>query len=432
MSERPAQASAAGALFAALAMGCAVWAALLWSSVHKDPGVGGWLTGLFAGGFAGLIVTGMGAWLVMTYVVGTARKADHKAAEIPVDDEMAGVLAELEVARLRTVQAVNAGAVWRIPLTMTGALILWTGGQFTDEGTDLFDLLMLLTFGVVGGYFWASIELSTAYRQRYKEQVLPRLAAGFGKLAWRVAEPPLVELGRHRLFPDWDDCDADDEIYGEYRGLPLSIIEMKLTKGSGDDKRTVFSGLTCSVTLPRGLSGTTVVVPDRGILGNMSERLRGGPCQPVRLEDPGLRESLRSIWIGPDLGPRPADPGLHDTVHGAGGLRPLRRPGRPHPGQPAADGAGRPGPRPVRAPQLPQARSGSRGAGPAPRRYRRRAQGGRRRHRPRSGRGGCSPARNVRSLNDVRQNASTLSGEHFRRKSSELCLLGRVAAFSQK
>ena len=286
MSERPAQASAAGALFAALAMGCAVWAALLWSSVHKDPGVGGWLTGLFAGGFAGLIVTGMGAWLVMTYVVGTARKADHKAAEIPVDDEMAGVLAELEVARLRTVQAVNAGAVWRIPLTMTGALILWTGGQFTDEGTDLFDLLMLLTFGVVGGYFWASIELSTAYRQRYKEQVLPRLAAGFGKLAWRVAEPPLVELGRHRLFPDWDDCDADDEIYGEYRGLPLSIIEMKLTKGSGDDKRTVFSGLTCSVTLPRGLSGTTVVVPDRGILGNMSERLRGGPCQPVRLEDP--------------------------------------------------------------------------------------------------------------------------------------------------
>lgn len=73
--------------------------------------------------------------------------------------------------------------------------------------------------------------------------------------------------------------------------MSLSIVELKLTKGSGKNERTVFHGLTAAVTLPRGLSGTTVVVPDRGMFGNLAERLRGGPCEPVRLEDPAFEKA---------------------------------------------------------------------------------------------------------------------------------------------
>ncbi|MDZ4371237.1 MAG: DUF3137 domain-containing protein, partial [Phenylobacterium sp.] len=81
------------------------------------------------------------------------------------------------------------------------------------------------------------------------------------------------------------------EIHGDYRGLPLSIIELKLVRGSGKNRRTIFNGLTATVTLPRGLSGVTVVAPDRGLLGNLAERLRGGPCEPVRLEDPDFEKA---------------------------------------------------------------------------------------------------------------------------------------------
>jgi hypothetical protein len=284
VSERAGR-GAAAALFGALALGAVVAVAVAWSAIHKTPGWEGWLGGVVGGAFVGLLVAAAGAWAVMLLVLRPARREAEQVAAIPIDDELGAILAELEVARLRTTREINASAVWRIPLAMLGAVALWTASQYGDDPGDVGDLLMFLGAAAVGGYAWAAWKLGEAYRRLYKERVLPRLAAGFGKLAWRPAQPPLEEFRRHRLFPDWDACEADDEIFGEYRGMPLSIIELKLTKGSGKNERTVFHGLTAAVSLPRRLRGTTVVVPDRGMFGNLAERLRGGPCEPVRLED---------------------------------------------------------------------------------------------------------------------------------------------------
>jgi hypothetical protein len=292
VSERPARGGAAGALFGALALGAVVAVAIAWSSIRQTPGLEGWLTGIFAGLFTGLLIAGAGAWAVMLFVLRPARRAaEQEPATFEPGDELGQVLAELEVARLDTQRRINAGAVWRIPLCILGAVLFWIATQFGDEPGDVGDLLMFMGAGAFAGYFWAASGLSQAYARLYKERVLPKLAAGFGRLAWRPGQPPIDEFRRHRLFPDWDDWSAEDEIFGEYRGMPLSIVELKLTKGSGKNERTVFHGLTAAVTLPRGLKGTTVVIPDRGMFGNLAERLRGGPCQPVRLEDPTFEKA---------------------------------------------------------------------------------------------------------------------------------------------
>lgn len=292
MTPPPARAGAGAVLFAALALAAGVWVAVAWASVLKTPGWEGWLTGIFVGGFTALLVAGGGAWAAMLLLRPSRREAEV-VEKVAVDDELGQVLAELEVARLRTQRQINAGAAWRIPITVTAAVAFWIWSQFGDEPGDVADLAMFIGAAAVGGYAWAAWKLGEAYRRLYKERVLPRLAARFGPLAWRPAQPPLEEFRRHRLFPDWDDCDADDEIFGEYRGMPLSIVELKLTKGSGKNERTIFHGLTAAVTLPRGLSGTTVVVPDRGLFGNLAERIRGGPCQPVRLEDPAFERAYQ-------------------------------------------------------------------------------------------------------------------------------------------
>jgi hypothetical protein len=292
VSERPARGGAATVLFGALALGAVVAVAIAWSSIHKTPGLEGWLTGIFAGLFLGLLVAGAGAWAAMLFVLRPARRAaEQEAAVFEPGDELGRVLAELEVARLDTQRRINAAAVWRIPLCILGAVGFWLATQFGDDPADTWDLLMFMGAAAFAGYFWAASGLSQAYRRLYKERVLPRLAASFGPLDWRPAQPPLDEFKRHRLFPDWDACEAEDEIFGDYRGMPLSIIELKLTKGSGKNERTIFHGLTAAVTLPRGLRGTTVVIPDRGMFGNLAERLRGGPCQPVRLEDPTFEKA---------------------------------------------------------------------------------------------------------------------------------------------
>lgn len=290
MSERAGRGGAGGVLFAALALAVVVWIAVAWASIQKTPGWEGWLAGIFGGGFTALLIAGGGAWAAMLLLRPSRREAEI-VDKVAVDDELGRILAELEIARLRTQRQINAGAVWRIPITVAAAIAFWVWTQFDDDPADVFDLALFIGTAAVGGYAWAAWKLGQAYSRMYKERVLPRLAAGFGALAWRPAQPPLEEFRRHRLFPDWDGVEAEDEIFGEYRGMPLSIIELKLTKGSGKNERTIFHGLTAAVTLPRGLRGTTVVVPDRGMFGNLAERLRGGPCEPVRLEDPAFERA---------------------------------------------------------------------------------------------------------------------------------------------
>jgi len=203
-----------------------------------------------------------------------------------IGGDLSQTLAELETARADTGRRIKARLMWRVPVAVAAAVALWLWSQTTDDPGDGEDLLAFVVMAAVGGYFWASYKLSEAYRRLYKERVLPKLASRFGPLTWRPAQPPLDEFKRHRLFDAWDRCKAEDEICGDYRSLPLSIIEIRLTRGSGKNERTVFHGLTAAVTLPRGLKGTTVVVPDKGLFGNLSERLRGGSCEQVRIEDP--------------------------------------------------------------------------------------------------------------------------------------------------
>ncbi|PZQ63217.1 MAG: hypothetical protein DI570_09915 [Phenylobacterium zucineum] len=264
--------------------------AVAFGSIRRTPGLEGWLTGVFGGGFLALLIAAGGAWAVMLLVLRPARK-QAEAAMVADDHELAPLLRELEAVRLDTVRRVNAAALWRVPLGVVGAAVLWTMSQFTDDPADTFDLLMFMGFGALAGYFWASYQLGADYGRLYKQRLLPRIAAGFGALSWRPAQPPLDDFRRHQLFADWDAVEAEDEIAGQYRGLDLSIVELKLTKGSGKHRRTIFQGLTAAVTLPRGLRGVTVVVPDRGLVGNLAKRLSGGELEVVRLEDPAFEKA---------------------------------------------------------------------------------------------------------------------------------------------
>ena len=79
---------------------------------------------------------------------------------------------------------------------------------------------------------------------------------------------------------------AEDEIVGAYHGLPVSIVEARLESGSGDSTRVVFDGLLIDLALPRHLTGTTVVVSDAGLIGNLKAQWRSDGLERVRLEDP--------------------------------------------------------------------------------------------------------------------------------------------------
>ena len=302
-AERRRRGPAGLALACALALGAAVFVAVAVSSIHRTPGIGGWLGGIFGGFFVGLLVAGAGAWAVMAFVLKPTQPANVQPNREPViGGTLQQTLDELEAIRQRTRGEITARATWRIPLCMGGGVAVWIFGQFTSKPGDLFDLLSIAGVGGAAGYVWASQKLSDAYRRLYKGRVLPQLAAQFGALTYRQAAPDLALLRKHRLFDEFDNFTCEDEIVGEHRGLPISIVELRLTHGSGDNRRTVFDGLLTTVTLPRNLTGTTVLIPDRGAVGNLRDRLLTGSAR-VRLEDPQF-EKVYEVYGTDQIGAR--------------------------------------------------------------------------------------------------------------------------------
>lgn len=260
----------------------------------------GWLNGIFGGLFSGLLVAlivllpAFVMWPFLRLQQSATAGVDSGSAAGESDAELGQILAELEAVRQQTRRQIPAP---HLQFAWVGAIagLLWFifGGAYSVIGLSLFTAFGAV-LGALVGYGPSALKyfgLDTIYGNLYLQRVLPKLLAGFGPLGWRrPAQPPLDEFRRYRLFPRWDSSGAGDEIHGDYRGLPLSIFELRLIFSQGGS-HSVFAGLVVTLTLPRGLRGITVVTPKQGVFGHFVERWRDGAppsasLQPVHLEDP--------------------------------------------------------------------------------------------------------------------------------------------------
>jgi hypothetical protein len=277
----------AGGVFLAFAILALVAGfAIAIAAIVRKPDLEGILGGVFGGIFLGLLIMGAGAWVAIRLATGPKPPPDTAGSD-EIEASLRDVLAELEKTRLEIIGRINARAAWRVPLCVVGGLAVWVFGQFTRDPGDLSDLAALLIVPGLGGYVWASMELSNQYARLYKDRVLPRLAATFGDLSYRHAiVPDMRRLQDECVFREFDHVLADDEVTGTHRGLPISIVELRLDRGSGKNRSTVFDGLIVTIDLPRDTNAITAVVSDEGAFGNFRDRMKAGSRQRVRLEDP--------------------------------------------------------------------------------------------------------------------------------------------------
>jgi hypothetical protein len=113
----------------------------------------------------------------------------------------------------------------------------------------------------------------------------------------------MSRLRDEKIFRDFDRIIAEDELVGIYRGLAVSIVELKLELGSGKSRRTVFNGLLAEVELPRQLQGDTAVLTDGGAFGNLRDWAARGGRERVRLEDPRF-EAAYQVWATDQISAR--------------------------------------------------------------------------------------------------------------------------------
>ncbi len=280
-------------LLAALGAGALVFLMVLAASVRQTPGVGGVLTGIVTGLFAGLLVAGAGAWGAMRLVARPAAVPDTAIGGELVQT-LAQVLGEIEAMRIDMVRQATARARWRIPLCVVGVLLLWLVGRLGDDPGDFVDLLQLLAFGALVGWGWAEFAIRDQYRRLYRDRVLPLLAARFGAINYRQSTlPDLGKLTAEHVFGDCDSVVSENEFVGTHRGLPIDIVDLTLTKGSGDDVRQIFTGLLVTVELPRALRGTTAVIADGDMFSEARDWMTGNSRARVRIEDPEFEKAYQ-------------------------------------------------------------------------------------------------------------------------------------------
>lgn len=301
MSEQPPPAdptvgrhAAAGksALFGALALALLIFVAGMIGSFHRPHDLGGLLSGVFSSLFLALMLGAAGAWAAMALV---APKAPSAAPDLTkasgLDQLLAPTLAELEATRIDILHQVNVRLVTRVSIGVAAGVGFWIFSQFGRDPATFFNLLEFMAFGAAIGWYWASHKLSEQYLRLYKDRVLPQLAAQFGSLSYRQAvEPDMSLLRAQHIFREFDTVIAEDEIYGTYRAMALNIVELKLTYGSGKQRRVEFDGLLTTVELPRHLAATTAVIADNGALGNLEDRFGEGR-EHVRVEDPAFERA---------------------------------------------------------------------------------------------------------------------------------------------
>jgi hypothetical protein len=261
---------------------------ILLLSVAQAPGWEGFLKGLFAGGFFALLYAAGFGWLLLWAREPRPLKHDQGGAEADALNELlAPRLRELNAVRADIIKQVKARSTSRVPLAIAGALAVWILAQWSDEPPDAVELVIWLIVGAVAGEAWAFGKLQREYERLYKSRVLPALAERVGQLTYKPASADDVQqLRAARILPECDSVRAEDEIAGTHRGLGIRIIEARLQRRSGDDTRIVFDGLLIEIMLPRHLTGTTAVLTDEGVFGNLKTRWQSAGMEPVRLENP--------------------------------------------------------------------------------------------------------------------------------------------------
>lgn len=295
------------------------------AAILRNPTAEGILGGVFGGLMLALVIMGVGAWVAMS-VMRPPKQVDVAGGDA-LAAQLKDVLDEVEEARLEIVETVNRRAMWRVPLCAAGGVAMIVLSEFGDEPSGFVESVALAIVPGFAGYLWASMSLSMKYARLYKDKVLPRLAASFGDLSYRQAHvPDLARLKVECVFREFDASEADDEVFGTHRTLPLSIVELKLTHGSGKSKRTTFDGLLVTLALPRDTGAVTAVVVDAGGLGNFIDRQKGQHRERVRLEDPRF-EKVYEVYGTDQIASRALlHPAFMEKLLALGDLKDFERP----------------------------------------------------------------------------------------------------------
>jgi hypothetical protein len=217
--------------------------------------------------------------------------ASPNAGPQPVSP-LAAEVAPLEELRARLAAEARRRTFLFVPLGVGAALLLYwlmIGSGGSSKGSPFVALVIFVVIGGGGAWVWAVGVPGGRYRKAFKENLIPRLLAAYGELTHSLgAKPDLSRAVALGLLPAFNDLDADDGFAGRYRGRPITISEIAVTRKANKSNQTLFQGLYVEIGVSTPFRGTTILRDREG-------QQPGNGLQRLHLEDP-VFEEVYATW----------------------------------------------------------------------------------------------------------------------------------------
>ena len=175
---------------------------------------------------------------------------------------------------------------------ITAVLLAWLFMILNGDGElDKSDGKLLTFIAVVGISICGIIRAS--YSSKFKVEIIREIAEFMDDSFTYSSERKVdsLSLGKCDLF-NFEDASGEDLITGKTnQNIEFEYSSIKLEKGSGKNKRTVFLGSFFSADFNKNFSGKTVVLPDFaekrfGAVGKWMQSMNRSNGELVKLEDP--------------------------------------------------------------------------------------------------------------------------------------------------
>lgn len=242
-----------------------------------------------------LFVLGAWAFIRSYYKKPPAPAAMLSTASDAAPQQASPLVAEvalLEALRGKLAAEARRRTILFVPLGLAAALLLYwlmIGSGGSSKGSPFIALVIFLVIGGGGAWIWAVGGPGGRYRKAFKESLIPRLLAAHGELTHSLGtKPDLNRAVARGLLPAYEDIDADDGFAGHYRGRPITISEIAVTRKAGKSTETLFQGLYVEIGVSTPFRGTTILRDREGWQP-------GNGLQRLRLEDP-VFEEIYATW----------------------------------------------------------------------------------------------------------------------------------------
>lgn len=205
------------------------------------------------------------------------------------DAEIAPFMQELDETRQATERKATI-VTWTFSALTVLIAAVCANAALIQRTTEL-DILAFPAIAAAGTFVLRRFILK-GYTNRVKELLVPRVLAHFGTFDYthKPARTAFRHITTNGLLPSHTSAKSEDLITGQYRGQPISIVDVTLERKQGKNSKTVFQGLVVQCAYPHALTGEYSLRPNGIGLGDLFSSLTG--TERIKLESPAFEDQF--------------------------------------------------------------------------------------------------------------------------------------------